>query len=269
MASFITATPQNPNAVPFNIPITEFGENHTVMTQAASQTWFKIIKCKKSQYSTKATFGAIMKLAQIHWEWLNRTHPNECYVNNYCIVSCLFVPNENGGHFFLATIPRSQMQNDIIRVGRTRAPIWYQAAQNNGIIGGGTGGVHAEDAAEWLFEVSQIWNGRAPTADGHYLPPGAGQIRLASWGKSKTSKNPAGVIRPCPCHPFEATRKEPPCVIVAENLGINVWNRSKVPTEADEAREDAKSNGPGAGQGGPGIGGQMDSLAKQMAGTKL
>lgn len=261
MASISAATPTNPRAAPFTVPAEPLGTNYGMMTEATG-TWFKIITVTKQQFPRTASFHAMASLADNCWKWLTKTHPDRCYTSagGYCIVSCLYVPNENGGCFFLATIPRGFIRDEMAQNGRTKAPIWYTASETNGVIGGGTGAIHAEDAAEWLFEISQFWNGRPATREGGYMP--SGQIRLVSWGGPKPQGPPgtqgtSGVVLPCPLPPFENTTKTPPCRRVAQNLGINVWMQARRPTMADEAP--SKGSGPGAGpaagQGGPGVGG--------------
>ncbi|KAK0664646.1 hypothetical protein QBC41DRAFT_349857 [Cercophora samala] len=186
----------------------------------ANATWTKTVVSKTDYRNIMWT--DLLAIAADHWQWV-QAQPGAYTAQGSCLVAALFLPSTKGGVIFLSTIPRGTKHTEMMNGART-APAWFRAT--TGGTGRATGlKLHAEDGAEFLFETSAYAKGIVknfqyvtPDRDNHH-----GQMRLAVWGRHRTSPAQGESIALC-----TAGEKQPKCPAVARALNVAYCEQYKV-----------------------------------------
>ncbi|KAL1851734.1 hypothetical protein Daus18300_012419 [Diaporthe australafricana] len=186
-------------------------------------TWWQIYP-SNNDYRDMA-WDDLLNIARLHWNYVQAQEPRErAYTakTNSCLVAALMLPSTSGAVIFLSTIARGAQYDKMRDYGGYDAPAWYMANEESAEL-------HAEKAAEYLFETSQY--SRGIVHNGQYRPGDRdnpySRMKLAVYGRKKDDP-PAG-------KPIDICQG---CRTVADRLNIEYWTAEKG-SDADRAINDS------------------------------
>ena len=117
--------------------------------EGADATWTQIYHSPCDHRSI--TWDDLLGIARLHWNWVKVQ--DDAYTSTAtCIVAALMLPSTRGAVIFLSTIARGDRYTEMSDFGFYNAPAWHYHNR-------GSDELHAEKAAEYLFESSNYSQG--------------------------------------------------------------------------------------------------------------
>lgn len=120
----------------------------------------------------------LLNVVRLYWNWVQAQDGAYNGRTDSCLVAALMLPSTSGAIIFLSTIARGSRYNGMCDYGAYDAPAWYMANQESPEI-------HAEKAAEYLFETSLY--SRGIVYNGQYRPDDRdnphGRMKMAVYGR--------------------------------------------------------------------------------------